>query len=137
VKLIDFGIAKSELREQQTETGTIKGKFAYMSPEQSAAEPLDARSDLFALGICLYELLTLNNPFKKGNIVLSLEAIQKVDPKSVASVRPGAAILAPVVERMLRKNPDDRFADCSEVAAALAQLRLDGLVPPPKRPFAA
>ncbi|MDP2340041.1 MAG: serine/threonine-protein kinase [Deltaproteobacteria bacterium] len=136
VKVIDFGIAKSELREQQTETGTIKGKFAYMSPEQSAAEPLDARSDLFALGICLYELLTLMNPFKKGNIVLSLEAIQKSDPKPLSALRPGAAFLGPIVERMLRKNPDDRFADCADVAAALRQLQQDGLVPEPKQPLA-
>ena len=131
VKLIDFGIAKSELREQQTETGTIKGKFAYMSPEQSAAEPLDARSDLFALGICLYELLTLTNPFKKMNIVLSLEAVQKSEPRALGTVRSGAAFLAPLVERMLRKNPDDRFADCAEVAASLRQLQQDGLFPEP------
>jgi len=135
VKLIDFGIAKSELREQQTETGTIKGKFAYMSPEQSAAEPLDARSDLFALGICLYELLTLTNPFKRSNIVLSLEAIQKTTPKPLAAVRPGAAILAPIAERMLRKNPDDRFFDCADVATALRQLLVDGLIPEPKLPL--
>ena len=133
VKVIDFGIAKSELRDGQTETGTIKGKFAYMSPEQSAAEPLDARSDLFALGICLYELLALANPFKRSNIVLSLEAIQKTTPKSIAEVRPGAAILAPIVERMLRKNPDDRFFDCSEVATALRALMVDGLLPEPKQ----
>jgi len=133
VKVIDFGIAKSELREQQTETGTIKGKFAYMSPEQSAAEPLDGRSDLFAMGICLYELLTLTNPFKKGNIVLSLEAIQKLEPKPVGVLRPGAAVFQPLVERMLRKDPDDRFSDCAEVAATLRQLRQDGLTPEPKQ----
>jgi serine/threonine-protein kinase len=136
VQLIDFGIAKSELREQQTETGTIKGKFAYMSPEQSAAEPLDARSDLFALGICLYELVTLQNPFKRSNIVLSLEAIQKTKPKAFAEVRPTAAVLDPVVERMLRKNPDDRFFDCDEVRDALLQLRTDGLLPEPQKPLA-
>ncbi len=137
VKLIDFGIAKSDLREQQTETGTIKGKFAYMSPEQSAAEPLDARSDLFALGICFYELVTLTNPFKRGNVVLSLEAIQRTTPALPSTTRPGAAILDPIIERMLRKNPDDRFADCSEVAEALRLLQHDGLVPEPRQPFPA
>lgn len=135
VKLIDFGIAKSELRDQHTETGTIKGKFAYMSPEQSAAEPLDARSDLFAMGICLYELLTLTNPFKKGNIVLSLEAIQKTTPKPVTSLRASAGNLHPIVERMLRKNPDERFADCAEVAEMLRQMQRDGLVPEAKEPL--
>jgi serine/threonine-protein kinase len=135
VKLIDFGIAKSELREQQTETGTIKGKFAYMSPEQSAAEPLDARSDLFALGICLYELLALQNPFKRSNVVLSLEAIQRTTPKPLFEVRPGASMIDPIVERMLRKNPDERFFDCREVREALGQLSRDGLLPEPQQPL--
>jgi serine/threonine protein kinase len=133
IKVIDFGIAKSELNEHHTETGTIKGKFAYMSPEQSAAEPLDARSDLFALGICFYELLTLTNPFKRGNVVLSLEAIQRSTPRPLAEVRPQAAIMAPIVERMLRKNPDDRFFDCADVAVALRALLADGLVPEPQQ----
>jgi serine/threonine-protein kinase len=135
VKLIDFGIAKSDLREQQTETGTIKGKFAYMSPEQSAAEPLDARSDLFALGICFYELVTLVNPFKRGNVVLSLEAIQRTTPALPSSSRRGASIVDPIIERMLRKDPDDRFADCGEVADALRVLQHDGLVPAPREPL--
>jgi serine/threonine protein kinase len=135
VKVIDFGIAKSDLSFQHTETGTIKGKFAYMSPEQSAAEPLDARSDLFALGICFYELVTLTNPFKRGNVVLSLDAIQRTTQPPPSKARPGAAILDPLVERMLRKNPDDRFADCSEVAEALRLLLQDGLIPEPQQPL--
>jgi serine/threonine protein kinase len=135
VKIIDFGIAKSDLSFQHTETGTIKGKFAYMSPEQSAAEPLDARSDLFALGICFYELVTLTNPFKRGNVVLSLDAIQRTTPPPPSKSRPGAAILDPIIERMLRKNPDDRFADCSEVAEALRLMLQDGLIPEPQQPL--
>jgi serine/threonine-protein kinase len=133
VKIIDFGIAKSGLSQQHTDTGTIKGKFAYMSPEQSAAEPLDARSDLFALGICFYELVTLSNPFKRGNVVLSLEAIQRTSPPPPSRSRPGAAILDPLIERMLRKNPDDRFADCAEIVDALLLLQQDGLVPEPQQ----
>jgi len=85
VKIIDFGIAKSELQEGNTETGTIKGKFNYMSPEQSAAHKLDNRSDIFTLGICLQELLTNENPFRRPNVVLSLEAIQKEAPVRVRS----------------------------------------------------
>jgi len=135
VKVIDFGIAKSDLSLQHTATGTIKGKFAYMSPEQSAAEPLDARSDLFALGICFYELLTLRNPFKRSNVVLSLEAIQRTMPPSPSASRPAAALLDPVVERMLRKNPDDRFADCAEVTDALRFLLQDGIIPEPQQPL--
>src|SRR5258706_448308 len=58
----------------------IKGKFVYMSPEQSLAKKLDKRSDIFAIGISLYEMLTGINPFHKNNIVLTLEAVQRYDP---------------------------------------------------------
>ena len=136
VKIIDFGIAKSELADGQTETGTIKGKFSYMSPEQSAADPLDKRSDIFALGICLQELLTLENPFRRGNVVLSLEAIQKDQPPPLARKRKDAAALQSVVDKCLAKNRDDRFDDCSEVAIALEALVQNGLVPAPSQPMA-
>jgi serine/threonine protein kinase len=77
VKVIDFGIAKSEMSTVKTEAGMIKGKFVYMSPEQSLAKKLDKRSDIFAVGISLYEMLTGINPFAKNNIVLTLEAVQR------------------------------------------------------------
>ncbi len=130
VKLIDFGIAKSELADGNTETGTIKGKFSYMSPEQSAALPLDARSDIFTLGICLYELITLENPFRKGNVVLSLEAIQRETPAPLAKKRKDAAVLQSVVDRCLAKDREDRFDDAGEVAVALEALLHDGVIPP-------
>jgi serine/threonine-protein kinase len=129
VKIIDFGIAKSELADGQTETGTIKGKFSYMSPEQSAAAPLDRRSDIFALGICLYELLTLENPFRRGNVVLSLEAIQKDDPTPLAKKRKDAAALQAVVDKCLAKDAEDRFNDASELATALGAVVENGVIP--------
>src|SRR6188508_3373837 len=64
VKLIDFGIAKAALAvEENTDVGVLKGKYAYMSPEQARGEDVDSRTDLFALGVVLYELLTGENPF--------------------------------------------------------------------------
>ncbi len=66
VKVLDFGIAKAEERATKTVGGTIKGKYGYMSPEQCKGKPIDRRSDIFALGICLYELTTLRRAFK-GN----------------------------------------------------------------------
>ena len=60
---MDFGVAKWAAQRSRTEQGTIKGKFAYMSPEQCRAEPLDRRSDVFALGVILYELTTGSKPF--------------------------------------------------------------------------
>ena len=137
VKIIDFGIAKSELSEGKTETGTIKGKFAYMSPEQAAAEPVDRRSDVFALGICLYEMLAGDNPFRRTNIVLSLEAVQMIDPPPITAARPDCEALQPILERALAKRADDRFADCSELGAALRALVDDGVIPPAPEPLAA
>jgi serine/threonine-protein kinase len=66
VKVLDFGIAKAEERATKTVGGTIKGKYGYMSPEQCKGKPIDRRSDIFALGIVLYELTTLRRAFK-GN----------------------------------------------------------------------
>jgi eukaryotic-like serine/threonine-protein kinase len=65
VKLVDFGIAKAEMRETRTRSGTIKGKFAYMSPEQCVANNVDRRTDVFALGVIAHELLTGRRLFKR------------------------------------------------------------------------
>src|SRR5439155_7878943 len=66
LKIVDFGIAKAVDRMTRTATGMIKGKFAYMSPEQCKNQPLDRRSDLFSLGIVLWELLTGKRLFRRG-----------------------------------------------------------------------
>ena len=121
-KVIDFGIAKSEMATHKTETGTIKGKFVYMSPEQSAALELDARSDIFSIGICLYEALTYKNPFAKGNAVLSLDAIQRHDPPPLADFKPEYAVFQEIIDKALAKNRDDRFQSCREFGNALRAL---------------
>jgi serine/threonine protein kinase len=128
VKIIDFGIAKTQMSSHKTETGTIKGKFVYMSPEQSAAEPLDKRSDLFALGICLYESLTFVNPFAKQNVVLSLDAIQRTDPPPVSQTNPRLAVFDPVIAKALAKKPDDRYSDCIAFRDALRSLKRQNLI---------
>jgi serine/threonine-protein kinase len=135
VKLIDFGIAKSELADGQTETGTIKGKFTYMSPEQSAALPLDHRSDVFALGICLYELLTLTNPFRKSNAVLSLESIQRDTPPPLERRRRDAEVFQPIIDKCLAKHREARFDDCGEIVRALDALVTLNLVTPANKPL--
>lgn len=136
VKLIDFGIAKSALSGNDTVAGTIKGKFTYMSPEQSAAEPVDARSDLFSLGIVLYELLTLQNPFLRQNAVLSLEAIQGEEVAPPSELRPEAAPFDPVVMRALQKDPESRYASAAELLDALDAVgRTLPSEPPPAATF--
>lgn len=128
-KLIDFGIAKSEINSVKTETGTIKGKFFYMSPEQSAAKPLDKRSDIFSLGIVLYECLTGENPFMRQNVVLSLEAIQKWDPPPPSSVDPALAPFDAIVARALAKDREQRYQDAADMKDDLARVRLSGELP--------
>ncbi len=123
VKLIDFGIAKSEMSVVKTETGTIKGKFYYMSPEQSAARKLDKRSDLFSLGIVLYECLCGENPFYRSNVVLSLEAIQKTDPPAPSTIDPLLAVFDPILAKVLAKDPEVRYEDGSDLKDDLVRAR--------------
>ena len=137
VKIIDFGIAKSEMTTHKTETGTIKGKFAYMSPEQSAAEPLDRRSDIFSIGICLYEALTDLNPFARSNVILSLDAIQGHEPPPLTDFSPDLAPFERVVRRALAKERDERYADCAELHDDLQRLLRSGEVPPAPKTLAA
>ena len=79
VKLIDFGIAKSANRVTKTVAGTLKGKFGYLSPEQVLRRTVDHRTDIFALGIVLYELTTMERAFQGESELMTLERITKVD----------------------------------------------------------
>jgi serine/threonine-protein kinase len=124
VKIIDFGIAKSELSTVKTEAGMIKGKFVYMSPEQSLAKRLDKRSDIFAIGISLYEMLTGINPFHKNNIVLTLEAVQRYEPPPPSEYDPGYAPFDPIISRALAKDRDRRYSDAAEMQDDLRRVVL-------------
>ena len=75
VKLLDFGIAKAKSQTQKTQAGVLKGKTAYMSPEQYKGEPIDGRADLFSLGACFFEALTGDNPFERGSEANTVAAI--------------------------------------------------------------
>jgi len=130
VKIIDFGIAKSELSTVKTEAGMIKGKFVYMSPEQSLAKRLDKRSDVFAIGISLYEMLTGINPFHKDNIVLTLEAVQRHDPAPPSDYDPSYAPFDAILSRALAKDRDRRYSDAAEMQDDLRRLVLPR---PPER----
>src|SRR6185295_12713218 len=91
VKLIDFGVAKAAGRAQHTTTGVLKGKFPYMSPEQAEGEEIDGRSDVFALGIVLWELLCDKRLFKGDSDVMSqrlVKACQVPVPSEIVSTLP-------------------------------------------------
>jgi len=122
VKIIDFGIAKSEMSTVKTEAGMIKGKFVYMSPEQSLAKKLDKRSDIFAIGITLYEMLTGTNPFHKSNIVLTLEAVQRYDPPPPSEYDAAYAPFDPIIAKGLAKDRDRRYPDAAEMLDDLRRI---------------
>lgn len=124
VKVIDFGIATSELSGGQTDAGLIKGKFDYMSPEQSVGKEQDGRSDIFAAGVTLYELLTGTNPFERASPVLSLEAIQRFEPPLPGRDDEQLAPFDPILERALRKDPERRYQDMAEMAEEMRALVL-------------
>ncbi|WP_368671483.1 serine/threonine protein kinase [Corallococcus carmarthensis] len=122
VKLIDFGVAKAQGKLSQTVVGTIKGKHAYMSPEQARGEPLDARSDVFGLGTVFYELLTNGRLFKRETEMATLKAVvgHKIVPPSEAV--PGIPkSLDPIVFKALARKRDDRFTTAGELQLALEE----------------
>nr|WP_277989523.1 serine/threonine protein kinase [Corallococcus sp. NCSPR001] len=122
VKLIDFGVAKAQGKLSQTVVGTIKGKHAYMSPEQARGEPLDARSDVFGLGTVFYELLTGGRLFKRETEMATLKAVvgHKIVPPSEAV--PGIPkSLDPIVFKALARKRDDRFSTAGELQLALEE----------------
>jgi serine/threonine protein kinase len=120
VKIIDFGVAKAANKFSQTNVGQIKGKHAYMSPEQAKGEPLDNRSDVFGLGTVFYEILTNTRLFKRESEMATLKAVvaAKVTPPSeVAQGIPKA--LDAVVLKALARNREDRFATAGDMQLAI------------------
>jgi eukaryotic-like serine/threonine-protein kinase len=121
-KLVDFGIAKATSKVSGlTEAGEIKGKFAYMAPEQVRGLAIDARTDLFALGILLYLLTTGKHPFRgehPGATVQNICAAHGPTPPS-AFLPDYPAALEQVVLKALAKEPDQRFATANEMLTAL------------------
>ena len=119
--LIDFGMAKqAALQMDLTDKGLIFGTPHYMSPEQGHGQRLDARSDLYSLGIVLYEMLTGEKPYRADNPMTVLymhrnTPIPRLDPR--------LALLQPLMDQLLAKEPDDRFPDAAATAAAIEGAR--------------
>jgi serine/threonine protein kinase len=120
VKVADFGIVQASSVVETTTKGTLKGKIEYMSPEQAMGESLDRRSDLFSLGVVLWEMLTGRRAFKTDNEVKTLDRVRSVDIERVSVVNPAVpARLSDIVARCMEKNPDDRYQDGRELHADL------------------
>lgn len=120
VRIVDFGIASARSRLNQTLTGELRGKFGYMSPEQARGEAVDAGSDLFSLGVVLYEMLAGTRPFAGQSDLEVLGRVQRAEHTPLAELRPDldASTLA-VVERALAHDRKDRFGDAAEMQHAL------------------
>ena len=111
VKLTDFGIARASHKALETQSGVIKGRFDYMSPEQAdGAKDLDQRSDLFSAGVVLYEMLCGQHPFRAESELSTLERIRSGKYPVVSSVNPGVPFtLETIVDRALRVDRNERY----------------------------
>ena len=116
VKLADFGIAKAQRKREQTAAGVIKGKVAYMSPEQARGEAIDRRSDIFSVGSMLYRMMTDRLPFEANNDLESLLRVQKAEFVAPQEAKPGiGASVAAIIRRAMRLHPAERYQTAEEM----------------------
>jgi serine/threonine protein kinase/Tol biopolymer transport system component len=141
VKILDFGLARLTHREPEahgalrplvydTDLGMVVGTPGYMAPEQVRGRPADHRTDIFAFGATLYEMLSGKRAFQRETSAETMTAILNDEPPSISQVAPSAPPgLQRVVQRCLEKNPDQRFQTSSDLAFALEALSDSGIVP--------
>ena len=138
-KIVDFGLAKLHLdagqpgssgdanptvtRAALSEPGVVMGTVGYMSPEQAGGGLVDYRSDQFALGLVIYELVTRTRPFQRATTAQTLAATIEADPAPIESLRPDVPLhLAAIVRRLLAKNPGDRYESTRDLARELTSI---------------
>lgn len=141
VKVVDFGIAYTPGVTQLTRTNAVAGTAHYLSPEQAQSKPLDQRTDIYSLGVVLFEMVTGREPFQGGSLVeIAMHHVHEAPPDP-AALSPGLSEqTTSIILRALAKKRDDRFHDAAEMRAALLKARADLLgrpaVPPPHAPIA-
>ena len=122
-RIVDFGIASAADRVHQTTTGTVKGKYGYMAPEQVRGARVDRRADVWSLGVVLWELLTLNRLFRRGTdaeTIFSLASSPIVPPSRIRAGIPPE--LDAIVMKALSRDPNDRFPTAREMGRALTRV---------------
>jgi serine/threonine protein kinase len=129
VKLTDFGIAKAATKASTTDRGALRGKLLYMSPEQAWGKPMDKRSDLFSLGLVLYEMVTDQKPFlgAGGSSEMSiLELVRQCRIEAPRAVNPQIPeALDKLLIKALHREPDQRFQDAGEMGRGLERILRD------------
>ena len=116
IKLCDFGIAKAASKASQTQSGALKGKVQYMSPEQAWGRPLDRRSDIFSLGCVLFEMLTEQKLFRGDTDLSVLEKVRAAEVVAPSTINPEVPrSLDAVVLKALARESDDRYANASDM----------------------
>jgi len=126
VKLTDFGIARavSEHTLGVTQPGMVMGSVAYISPEQAQGHEIDERSDLYAVGVVLYQMLTGSLPFTGDTpVAVALKHVSAEPPPIDPATSNVSPAVASIVARLLRKDPQERFASATELASALREAR--------------
>lgn len=116
VKLTDFGLASIVAEKGVTQTGTMMGTFAYMSPEQARGEKLDARSDIFSLGVTCWEMVSGCHPFQCENTAAMLTKILNEEPQPISNL---PSHISRTLLKCLRKRPEHRFQTAREIIAGL------------------
>jgi serine/threonine protein kinase len=124
IKVLDFGIAKIAGQASDTKTGALKGKFNYMSPEQARGERVDRRTDIFSVGVLLYEMLTLENPFRAETDLEILEEVKLAKPKKVSTLNASVPKeLEKVLQKAMARRRQRRYQWPEELQQELAVIQ--------------
>ncbi len=130
IKLTDFGIAKALVKRENTVQGVIKGKLAFMSPEQASGEPIDSRSDLFSVGTMLYLMLTGKRPFDSPTDMESLMRVQRGECAPPETYNPEIPRpLSDLIKKAMRKSPANRFQTADEMLEEIEKVQRSSFKP--------
>jgi serine/threonine-protein kinase len=126
VKIVDFGLAKATSQLETTDTGMVKGKFAYLAPEVAYGNAADSRADIFACGIILFELLTGERLFLGESDLKTIELVRACNVPSINQRNKGVTQeLEAIVRKALARSPDERFQSALELSDALTSYQFD------------
>jgi tetratricopeptide (TPR) repeat protein len=124
VQIVDFGLAKLALEPKLTRVGSTTGTIAYMSPEQARGEDVDARTDIWSLGVVLYEMITGQRPFRADRDQAVIHSIVNEEPEPMTALRTGVPVeLERIVRKAIAKRADERYQHADDLIADLRSLR--------------